>query len=47
MAFEEDLYQAIIPVAKPEEVGQFREVLIPFDAFSLTHRGLADGTASL
>lgn len=37
--WEEDLYQGLIPVPSDEEVGVWREVVIPYEAFHLTFRG--------
>jgi len=37
--WEEDLYQGLIPVPSDEEVGVWREVIIPFETFHLTFRG--------
>ena len=33
------MYQGIIPVPTDEEVGQWRDVMIPFEEFHLTYRG--------
>lgn len=33
------MYQGIIPIPQESEVGQWRNVVIPFDSFYLTYRG--------
>jgi hypothetical protein len=37
--WEDDLYQGIIPIPPDEQVGEWRDVVIPFEDFHLTYRG--------
>lgn len=38
-SYEEDIYQAIIPLPREHEINQWRTVKIPFSDFFLTYRG--------